>query len=160
MGYQWYGAGRCCCRGKSLHRQQFYQRGALHRRRSPPFHFNGRTCAAGWIGGKRIALTDITLDISTPNGTVAVQSIDENPIKNSNKILISLSEISLPSRQNKLPFHCSPFRGTLSVRARPGLHLYQASALGPPLQIPVTSENDAYLLKLSSASCSHFLILK
>ncbi len=70
--------------------------------------------AAGWIGGKRIALTDITIDMLTPNGTVAVQSIDDHPIRESNKILISLSAISLPSRQNKLPFHCAPVSGNAS----------------------------------------------
>ena len=56
-----------------------------------------RTQAAmGWIGGKKIDLGDVELEITTPNATVAVQSLGNSPIAKSDDLLISLGARSIP----------------------------------------------------------------
>ena len=50
-----------------------------------------RTQAAmGWIGGKKISLADVDFEIATRNATVAVQSLNSNPIRTSRSLMISV----------------------------------------------------------------------
>lgn len=84
-----------------------------------------RTQAAmGWIGGKKISLADVAIAVTTRSATVAVQSLDENPISKSRAILISLGARSVPKSANQLPFYSEPVEGQVIIRAPAGLKLY------------------------------------
>jgi len=53
--------------------------------------------ASGWLGGREVALGDVTVALSTPNASVAVQSLDEEPLAASGRIMISLAAQSIPN---------------------------------------------------------------
>jgi hypothetical protein len=79
--------------------------------------------AMGWIGGKPIVLSDISMDVSTRNGVIAVQSLDEIPIRQSRDIMISMGARSVPTAPRSLPFYSEPMNGKLLITAPPALTL-------------------------------------
>lgn len=81
-----------------------------------------RTVAvAGWIGGKSFELGPMKLAAETPNGAVAVQSLDAQSIGESDRILITLAAQTLAPQGGRSETMSEPFRGKLALRAKPGL---------------------------------------
>ena len=72
----------------------------------------------GWIGSKKIYLSDVELEITTPNATVAVQSLDNSPIATSDNLLISLGARSIPDAADPVTFRSEPVVGHLAIRGR------------------------------------------
>lgn len=116
--------------------------------------------AAGWIGNDRIDLPDVTIEASTRNATVAVQSLDGSPISESGNILISFSARSVPESGNKLPFLSEPVAGRLLIRAIKGLKLYRKGTLQEMKEMPVVFQNGRYIIKLDESLDTHWLFLK
>jgi hypothetical protein len=77
----------------------------------------------GWIGGKSIALADVEVDVTTRNSLIAVQSLDGNPLRQSQRIMISIAARSVPTAGNRLPFYSEPVEGKILIAAPPGLAL-------------------------------------
>lgn len=118
-----------------------------------------RTQAAmGWLGDNPIRLGDSSFDIKTRNASVVVQSLDENPIKRSRGILITLATNSMPDR-NKLPFHTEPITGSISVNAEEGLKLYYLDQRGNKESLAVDFRNGEYRLELNKYPFTHWLLL-
>jgi hypothetical protein len=117
--------------------------------------------AMGWIGGKALALPDVDIAISTRNATVAVQSLDGDPIRTSRNILISLAARSVPGSANQMPYFSEPVEGTLTVRAPKGLKLYKSRpASGALQQVPVPYRDGRYLVALNKTGMTYWLFLK
>lgn len=121
-----------------------------------------RTQAAmGWIGAKTVRLKDVDMTIKTPNATVAVQSLDNEPIAESKRLMISLGAQSVPSERNKLPFCSQPVIGQLAIRARKGLELYKRdSDTSGESKVPYTYAGGWYKIKLRSNLRSYWLFMK
>ncbi len=100
-----------------------------------------RTQAAmGWIGARKITLADVELDITTPNATVAVQSLDDNPISKAHSLMISLGARSVPEADQRA-YRSEPVVGNLAIRAPAGMKFYRLShdnelEIGVPGLIP------------------------
>jgi hypothetical protein len=77
----------------------------------------------GWIGGKAINLTDVEINVTARNSVVAVQSLDGNPIRQSQRILISLGARSMPATEKSLPYFSEPVLGKISITAPAGMNL-------------------------------------
>jgi hypothetical protein len=92
----------------------------------------------GFIGGAKLNTKYLETNISTRNASVIVQSLDNNYIDNSSKLLISIGTRSVPKAGNKLPFHVEPIQGEIVIRAKPGLTAYRVSntALGSAVLPP------------------------
>ena len=117
--------------------------------------------ATGWIGGKKINLADVDVDIDTPNASVAVQSLDENRINQAQSILISLGTPSVPESGNHMPFHTQLILGHLSIRAPAGLRLYERSDITPgEHELTTRYVNGRYQIDLPPDRPSSFLFLK
>jgi hypothetical protein len=117
--------------------------------------------AVGWIGGKKINLSDVALGISTRHAAVAVQSLDQKKIVESSNILISLGARSTPESGNRMPFHSEMVEGEIVIHARSGLKLYRkdnASELQE--EVPVTFKNGQYLIALDKRLRTYWLYLK
>lgn len=117
--------------------------------------------AMGWIGGNPIRLANLEVQLSTRNGVVAVQSLDENPIRESRAIMISLGARSVPSTPRSLPFYSEPMRGRFSFSAPPGLalsvwdaHASKMRRIAPPPYV-----NGRYVLTVDKSLSSGWLIL-
>jgi hypothetical protein len=122
-----------------------------------------RTQAAmGWIGGKNIELKDVVLDISTRNATVAVQSLDNSPIKMAGSLMISLGARSIPTYPKvgwKGVFRSEPVVGHLTIRAKPGLKLYKR--VGSTLSlVPISYANGRYRIELAPNLDTYWLFMK
>jgi hypothetical protein len=117
--------------------------------------------ATGWIGGKKISLADVGITAITRNATVAVQSLDQNPISKSRALLISLGARSVPKSQNQLPFHSEPVEGQLIIRAPKGLKLYKKTKFSDgKREIPATYEDGRYLIILERSLATYWLLLQ
>ena len=77
--------------------------------------------AMGWIGGKKLSLGDVDIEVTTRSATVAVQSLEGKPISQSSRILISLGAQSAVKAGSRGPFHWQPVEGRVTVRAPKGL---------------------------------------
>jgi hypothetical protein len=121
-----------------------------------------RTQAAmGWIGGKKISLADVDIVAATRNATVAVQSLDGNPISKSRNIMISLGARSVPKSANQLPFYSEPVEGQLMIRAPKGLKLHKKKTSSEERhEIPAPYRDGRYLIALDRGLRTYWLILK
>ena len=121
-----------------------------------------RTQAAmGWIGATKISLADVDIAVTTKNATVAVQSLDGNPISKSGAIMISLGARSVPKTANQLPFYSEPVEGRLTIRASKGLKLYaKNNSAEEGREIPASYKNGRYFISLDRRFGSYWLVLK
>jgi Cellulase (glycosyl hydrolase family 5) len=115
--------------------------------------------ATGWIGGKEIALHDVTIAAATRNASVAVQSLDGNPISEARSLMISLGARSEPSPGNKMPFHSEPVTGQLTIRAPKGLKLY-ARAGGKERAVAAPFADGRYTIALGRELGTYWLVLR
>jgi hypothetical protein len=117
--------------------------------------------ATGWIGGKQIALADVEIDAVTRNASVAVQSLTNDPIEASGRILISLGARSVPKSVTQLPFYSEPVTGHLAIRAKSGLKLYRRIRTNDEEhEVPTSYENGRYLISLDKDLMTYWLVLK
>jgi hypothetical protein len=115
----------------------------------------------GWIGGKKISLADVDIVAATRNATVAVQSLDGNPISKSRNIMISLGARSVPKSANQLPFYSEPVEGQLMIRAPKGLKLHKKKTSSEERhEIPAPYRDGRYLIALDRGLRTYWLILK
>jgi hypothetical protein len=115
--------------------------------------------ASGWLGGREVALGDVTVALSTPNASVAVQSLDQAPLAASGRIMISLAAQSIPNA-GRLPFNSEPVEGEIRIRARSGLKAYAADRDGALHPIRVEASSDGYTVPLTPEIRSHWLFLQ
>jgi hypothetical protein len=121
-----------------------------------------RTQAAmGWIGGKLVSLADVDIAVTTRNATVAVQSLDGEPISEARTIMISLGARSVPKLPGRFPFYSEPVTGRLTIHASAGLKLYKRIGIARrEQQVPSYYENDRYQITLGQDLDTYWLVLK
>jgi hypothetical protein len=116
--------------------------------------------AIGWIGGQKITLTDISIDATTRNATVVVQSLDEKPIRVSSRLMISLGARAV-LKSGGLPFYSEPVEGQLSIAAPSGLKLYKKLAsTGELRQVAAPYSDGRYSIKLDRSLQTYWLFLR
>jgi hypothetical protein len=117
--------------------------------------------AMGRIGGLSLSLADVGLRIATSIATVAVQSLDANPISTAGAILISLGANSVPKTEGQLPFRLEPVSGELSIRARAGLKLFRSQPAGKEdVELPAVYDDGRYQINLDLGAATSWLVLK
>ncbi len=118
--------------------------------------------ASGWIGGKSIDLDDVSFNITTKKAVIAVQSLENMPIKDSTRIFITAMARSQPITDDLLPFVSEPLSGTVTIQAPPGLQLYTVTNIGAQLKsraFEYDSLTGKYTVDLKNAD-AHWLVLK
>ena len=120
-----------------------------------------RTQAAmGWIGGKTINLADVEISVAARNSVVAVQSLDGNPIRQSQSILISLGARSIPATEKSLPYYSEPVQGKISITAPVGMSLRAWDSRTRKLRaLKVPYTTGRYVLSLDRDLRSSWLVL-
>jgi hypothetical protein len=121
-----------------------------------------RTQAAmGWVGGKTFVLADVEILVSTPNATVVVQSLDDNPIGKSRRIMISFAARSGLSPGSQKAVYSEPVEGTLIIAAPKGLKLHvQNAKSGRIREVHVAYDRGKYTVILDVSLRSHWLYLE
>jgi hypothetical protein len=120
-----------------------------------------RTQAAmGWVGGKKFALANVEIAVTTRNAAVAVQSLDGSPIGQSRSIMISIGARSVPRSAGTLPFYSEPVEGRLLIAAPQGLILSAWDAReGKTRQVPAPYLGGHYAVMLDKSMRSYWLML-
>ncbi len=72
--------------------------------------------AMGWLGGRRIHLKDVDIDLRTRKASIMVTSLDGKPIANSDRLLLTTVGQVTASPEDKLPFLAEPIEGTITLR--------------------------------------------
>lgn len=116
--------------------------------------------ATGWLGSQSLALGDIALQLTTPYASVAVQSLDDKPLSQSRRLLISLGSRAVPRAEDVTPFHVEPLQGSLSIKAPAGLKLYSRSSDGEEKNQPVDYKDGHYLITFDGQHMANWLFLK
>lgn len=118
--------------------------------------------ASGWIGGEAINLADVTFNIKTSNAVVAVQSVDDKPIRQSNKIFITVMARAKPKSGKTLPYIAEPVNGMISIYAPEGMRLYPVNSMGNlEDQIDIQRDVDGkYNINLPCNSKYHWFMLQ
>ncbi len=118
--------------------------------------------AAGWIGGQTIELSDVSFKMDTANAVVAVQSLENKAIRESNKIFITIMARSKSENNNQLPFLSEPVIGQLEIKAKSGLKLFPINHLGKQLDNEITALETAgkYTIHLSPDLEYHWFVLQ
>ncbi len=119
--------------------------------------------ASGWIGGKSINLDDVSFNIDTNKAVVAVQSLENKPISESNEIFISIVARSEPSNGiNMIPFLSEPVTGQISIVAPEGLKLYPVNNKALlEKEIGINRNADGkYIINLTSEMKTHWFKLQ
>jgi hypothetical protein len=122
-----------------------------------------RTQAAmGWLGGETVSLRDVEIRLRTPSATVAVQSLDGEPIAQSRQLLLSIVGRSTPQAGNRAPFHVEPIEGQIAIRAPQGLRLYKRAggASSSDVALPVAWRDGTYQITLERGLAANWLVLK
>jgi hypothetical protein len=88
--------------------------------------------AMGWIGGRRIHLTDVDIELGTRNATVMVTSLDGKPIAGSKRLLLTAVAQVASSPNDKLPFLAEPIEGKVTVRNAGPLRMVPLSPRANP----------------------------
>ena len=114
---------------------------------------------SGWVGGDSIDLTDVKFTIKTDNAVVAVQSVDDKPIRQSNKIFITVMARSKLKSGGQLPYLSEPVNGKIAVYAPEGMRLYPVNKLGKlENQVDIQRDKEGkYTIDISS---NHWFILQ
>jgi hypothetical protein len=114
----------------------------------------------GWIGGKTVRLPDVTLELATRNASVAVQSLNELAVGQSNQLLISIGTRSQPQPGKKTPFLVEPLEGSIHVKAPKGLKAYRNGPFNQWLEMPSTYADGRYTMVLDGSRAVQWLMLR
>jgi len=79
--------------------------------------------ASGWISGREHELGSVTLELTTAGATVALTSLDDTPLDESRRVLLTAVAQSVPGNEAGLPravWASEPVRGTLRLSGRTG----------------------------------------
>jgi hypothetical protein len=115
----------------------------------------------GRIGGKAITLTDVEADVTTANALIAVQSLDGKPLRQSQRIMISVAARSMPRSDTLLPFYSEPVEGRILVAAAPGLGLSARDGRdGEVRQLTAAYRHGRYVVALDRSLRSCWLLLE
>jgi hypothetical protein len=106
----------------------------------------------GWVGGKEIALKDVTFSLTTPKATVAVSSLDGEPIASSKRLLISFAAQTNVSGK-PLVVRAEPVVGTLNLKG--DFSIQPLSPSGSPL----TTLNAVDSINLSGKLPTHWFLV-
>jgi hypothetical protein len=121
--------------------------------------------AHGAIGGRKIVLEDVTIEVQTPHAAVAVTSLDGKPIRESSAILLTtVARVHKDTSNQKHAtgdIYSEPVRGTVSIKGRNGLAIYPLNgegAEGKRIDSPLVA--NAYRLSLTDSPSAHWHLLQ
>jgi hypothetical protein len=125
--------------------------------------------AMGWIGGRRIHLTDIDIHLRTRKATIVVTSLDGQPVASSKRMLLTAVAQVASSPDEKLPFLAEPIEGTITVRRAGRLRMVPLSSrANPPAAggdekleplVAASSGNQALTFNLARGIPTHWFLL-
>ncbi len=114
----------------------------------------------GWIGGQAVQLSRVGFQIETPKAAVAVSSLDDRPLGQSARVLVTAIARAVASEGNRMPFLSEPVRGALAVAGPPGLRLVPLGGDGRKLPpVDASYQGGQYTVRLPAVRGTHWFLL-
>jgi hypothetical protein len=117
---------------------------------------------SGWIGGKLLKTADATFHFTTKKATVALTSLDDQPLEASAAILVTAIARAVPSKDGAFPYYSEPVVGEITLKSKAaGLELLALSSSGSVLE-KVTPEStaDGLSVRLPTRRGTHWYVFK
>ncbi|MFO7956862.1 MAG: hypothetical protein R6X33_07150 [Candidatus Brocadiia bacterium] len=115
----------------------------------------------GLEGGRALTqLADVQMDIETNFGVLVVSSLDERPVRQSERLMITaIGRAVAPG--NRFPFYSEPLSGTLRIaNQNDGMRLIPVDGTGQPKATVTPRRQDgAYEIDLSGDEGTHWFVL-
>ena len=119
---------------------------------------------SGWIRQTDLSamkLTSIEVSSGLRNASIAVQSLSELPIAESESILVSIATQSLAKNEYRLPYSVEPFKGLIKVKAKPWLVASYTGHVTPQfLSLNVKYEKGWYSIPIEAKHAAAWIFLK
>jgi hypothetical protein len=115
--------------------------------------------AMGRLGNAKIVLPDVTMDMQTRNASVAVQSMDGKPIRQSARLMISMGTQAIPA-EDMMSFRSEPIYGKLMIHARKGMKLFTRTRDKQEKKVPVNYIDGNYFISLEKIPGAAWLFLQ
>jgi hypothetical protein len=123
--------------------------------------------AMGWIGRRSVKLSDVTFEVQTNKATVAVTSLDGQPIGRSKKMLVTLVAQAAATSGDRLPFLAQPVEASIAIRSLQPLRLIPLSpkaypAPGQPAAPPMapTLRHGEQVFTIGKGTPTHWFLLE
>jgi hypothetical protein len=117
--------------------------------------------ATGWIGGEQINLANVDIAVTTRNASVMVQSLDQNALSQSRRILLSLGARSVPDPKNRASSFSEPVVGNVAIKAGAGLRLFKTvPGTTRQQELRSTYEEGRYRINLDKGIGTYWLELR
>lgn len=110
--------------------------------------------ACGNLGGRTIQLSDVTLRMRTSRASVAVQTLDDKPIRRSNDILISMASSSFPSEGSQPPFFGDLAVGDIEIHTTAPLTAVEQAG------VQVKGDGGLYTVHFDGKAATHWVRLR
>ncbi len=115
----------------------------------------------GWIGDRIFDLGDVSFGIGTPKASVAVSSMDSNPISASRRLLITAVGRTVANANNEKPLFSELVEGLIRIKAPAGLRLYALASNGAKWIPPAPDYREgAYEIVLPVSLGTHWFVLE
>ncbi len=117
---------------------------------------------SGWIGGKKIKTTDASFETRTRKAVVALTSVDNRPLAESQFILVTAVARAVPGANKQPPFASEPVWSRITLRCRtPDMELLALGRDGRVVNRPKFDRSgDELTFTVPAGGGSHWYVLK
>jgi hypothetical protein len=117
---------------------------------------------SGWIEGKTLKTKDASFLFNNPKATVALSSLDNQPLASSRFMLITAVARAVPSPGNRMPMLSEPVAGSISLRTKTtGLQFMALRSDGRVIdRSEPTLDRETLTIQIPSARGTHWYVLK
>jgi hypothetical protein len=116
----------------------------------------------GWIGGKRIETKDASFEVMTRKAVVALSSVDDRPLSESQFVLVTAVARTVGSPGGKAPYLSEPVYARIALRTKASdLELLSMTGDGRVAAKPNFERRDGTLtFEIPAAGGTHWYVLK
>ena len=112
----------------------------------------------GWLGDKTLSTDDLTVEMDNKVAAVAICTLENKSIPTSDIIWITIVTRTL-TYTPKIPFYSEPLSGTIKVKAKSGLTLYEVSNTGVETEYSSSYADGEYTFSVDSDVNTFWFIL-
>ncbi|MFO1091057.1 MAG: hypothetical protein U1E46_15900 [Hyphomicrobiales bacterium] len=117
--------------------------------------------AAGMIGGRTLDGDGVAISVDSPDqALVAVQSLTDEPLRTSRRILISFAGQSIPTGSDPPAMRTNAVSATVRLAANPGLKVFSLDSAGRRSPAVMSFSAGQYQISVTPSLATHWMLLE